>query len=324
MSQVHAERSGRVMTVTLDNPPRNLMTGRMVGELDELTQELEGDRSIGAVVITGAAEGVFITHFDVDEIVRGANATPQVSSRQAGAGLKAVGALARLPGGREAMGRTPAAGLLELQRIHDLFLRMNRLDKTFIAAINGVAMGGGCELALACDVRIMADGDGRIGLPETTLGLIPGAGGTQRLTRALGTSRALEMMLEGRLLEPREAEAVGLVHRVMPADRLLDEARDTAERLARRSPESVGALKRAVYEGGSRPFGEGLHIERAGFMAAASTPGSIRAMETYVREDQSRADAAPADLPQLFDRWREGTAVDMTDGGQPASTRTRP
>jgi enoyl-CoA hydratase/carnithine racemase len=315
MPQVHVERSGRVMTVTLDNPPRNLMTGRMVGELDQLTRELEGDRSIGAVVLTGAADGVFITHFDVDEIVRGSGATPQVSSRQAGASLRAVGAMARIPGVRGAMGRTPAAGLLALQQIHELFLRMNRLDKTFIAAINGVAMGGGCELTLACDVRIMADGDGRIGLPEVTVGILAGGGGTQRLTRALGPSRALEMMLEGRLLTPREAEAVGMVHRVVPPDRLLYEARDTAERLARRSPIAVGAIKRAVYEGGSRPLGEGLHIEQAGFMAAASSPAAIRAMETYVREDQSRADTAPAELPHLFDRWREGTAVDMTDGG---------
>jgi enoyl-CoA hydratase/carnithine racemase len=314
MQQVHAERSGRVMTVKLDNPPRNFMTGQMVGELDQLTRDLEGDRSIGAVVLTGAAEGVFITHYDVDEIARGSQATPQVSSRQAGAGLRAVGAVARIPGGREAIERTPAAGLLALRSIQELFLHMNHLDKVFVAAINGVAMGGGCELSLACDVRIMAEGDGRIGLPETTLGLIPGAGGTQRLTRALGASRALEMMLEGRLLAPRDAEAVGLVHRVVPADRLLDEAVDTAERLARRSPESVAALKRAVYEGGSRSLPEGLHIEQAGFMAAASTPAAIRAMETYVREDQSREDTTPADLPHLFDRWREGTAVDMIEG----------
>jgi enoyl-CoA hydratase/carnithine racemase len=314
MPQVRRERSGRVLTVTLDNPPRNFMTGQMVGELDELTRELEGDRSIGAVVLTSPADGIFITHYDVDEIARGSEATPQVSSRQAGAGLRAVGAVARLPGGRDVVERTPAAGLLALRRIHELFLRMNRLDKVFIAAINGVAMGGGCELSLACDVRIMAEGDGRIGLPEMTLGIIPGAGGTQRLTRALGTSRALEMMLEGRLLDPGQAEAVGLVHRVVPPDRLLDEANETAERLARRSPQAVGALKRAVYEGGSRSFAEGLHIERAGFMAAASTPTAIRAMETYVREDQSRTDATPADLPHLFDRWREGTAVDLTGG----------
>jgi enoyl-CoA hydratase len=314
MPLLHAEQSGRVMTVTLDNPPRNFMTGRMVAELDELMSDLDGDRSVGAVVLTGAADGVFITHYDVDEIARGADATPRVSSRQAGAGLRAVGAMARLPRAPDVIERTPAAGLLALRRIHELFLRMNRLDKPVIAAINGVAMGGGCEIALACDVRIMAEGHGRIGLPEMTLGIIPGAGGTQRLTRALGTSRALEMMLEGRLLEPREAEAVGLVHRVVPADRLLDEATETAKRLARRSPEAVAALKRAVYEGGSRPFGEGLHIERTGFMATASTPAAIRAMQTYVREDQNREDATPADLPHLFDRWREGTAVDMTGG----------
>ena len=173
--------------------------------------------------------------------------------------------------------------MVALRDIHELFLRMNRLDKVFIAAINGLALGGGCELALACDVRIMARGDHRIGLPEITLGIIPGAGGTQRLTRLLGAGRALEMMLEARVLTPQEAEAVGLVHRTTEPERLLGEALSTAERLARRSPASVAALKRAVYEGASRPLEEGLHIERAGFMASASTEAARKAMAGLCR-----------------------------------------
>ena len=108
-------------------------------------------------------------------------------------------------------------------------------------------MGGGCELALACDLRYMtADPDARIGLPEMTVGLIPGGGGTERLGRIIGMGRAVEMILEGRVLAPREAEEIGLVHRVVPPDALLDEARATAERLARRAPATVAALKRAV------------------------------------------------------------------------------
>jgi enoyl-CoA hydratase/carnithine racemase len=188
---------------------------------------------------------------------------------------------------------------------------MNRLDKVFIAAINGLALGGGCELALACDVRLMATGDHRIGLPEITLGIIPGAGGTQRLARTIGSSRALEMMLEGRALTPDEARDAGLVHRTVGADDLLDEAIATAERLARRSPVAVAGLKRAVYEGSSRSLEDGLHIERAEFLAAASTPAARRAMTSYSEEVERLGDVAPWQAEDAMARWQDGTAVDM-------------
>jgi enoyl-CoA hydratase/carnithine racemase len=156
----------------------------------------------------------------------------------------------------------------------------------------------------------MAAGDHVIGLPEMTLGIIPGAGGTQRLTRALGTSRALEMMLEGRPLSPDEASAVGLVHRTVPGAELADEARAVAERLARRSPLAVQALKRAVYEGASQSLSDGLHIERSGFLAAASTPAARRAMEVYADEVE-RLGEAPWSADEALRRWREGTAADL-------------
>jgi enoyl-CoA hydratase len=309
---VHTEQTGRVLVVRLDNPPRNFMTTAMVGELDELTRALEANDSVGSVVITGAMEDVFITHFDVKEIARasdGIRAT--VSSAQAGGSLRAVGAMERVPGARSMIARTPMAGVLALRQIHELFLRMNRLDKVFIAAINGLALGGGCELALACDVRIMATGDHRIGLPETTLGIIPGGGGTQRLSRVLGPGRALEMMLEGRALTPKEAEEAGLVHRTAKPDVLFAEAFATADRLSRRSPVSVGALKRAVYEGSSRSLSEGLHIERAGFLAASSTEAARRAMRAYADEVERMGDIAPWQAESTLERWQEGTAVDL-------------
>src|SRR6185369_1675318 len=127
---VHADQSGRVLTVRLDNPPRNFMNMRMVGELEQLVHDLEGDRSIGAVVITGAVEGVFITHFDVNEIRRSSErVAASVSSAQAGGTLRAVGAVQRIPGARSIVGRSPVGGLSALLQIHELFLRMNRLDK---------------------------------------------------------------------------------------------------------------------------------------------------------------------------------------------------
>jgi enoyl-CoA hydratase len=276
MSTVRTERDGRVLTVTLDNPPRNFMNGRMVGELDALTKELEADDSIGAVVITGAPEEIFITHFDVAEIAAGAKAGTEATE----------------------------AGL---DLIHGLFLRMNRMDKVFVAAVNGVALGAGCELALACDLRLMAEGEQhRIGLPELSVGIIPGAGGTQRMSRALGPSRALEFMLEAEPLTPQQAVELGLVHRTVAGDELLQVAHATAERLARRSPVTVGALKRAVYFGGTASLERGLEFEREGFLAAARSPAAARAMRAYVEQGPALADNT------AILAWREGTAVDLT------------
>ncbi|HEX2435366.1 MAG TPA: enoyl-CoA hydratase/isomerase family protein [Solirubrobacterales bacterium] len=311
MSTITTSRDGRVLTVRVDNPPHNFMNRHMVAELDELTRGLEDDRSIGAVVITGGSEDRFITHYDVAEILAGTEAVGmQVSSAAASATLQAVRGMSRLPGGESAVKRTPAAGLLELHGIHDLFNRIGRLDKVFIAAINGPALGGGCELSLACDLRYIASAGGPIGLPELTLGFNPGAGGTQRLTHLIGPGAALEMILEARALTPDEALEVGLVNRVVPPGDLLTEATATAERMARRAPISVAAAKRAVREGATLPLAAGLAIERKWFLACGSKPASHRAMRAYV--DQVEREGAPWSNPEMLEPWREGTVVDLT------------
>jgi enoyl-CoA hydratase/carnithine racemase len=172
MSIVRTERDGRVLTVTLDNPPRNLMNRRMVGELDALTRELEADDSIGAVVMTGAPDDVFVSHFDVAEILAGAEA------------------------GREAT----EAGL---ELIHGLFLRMNRMDKVFVAAVNGLALGSGCELALACDLRVAA-ASAIFGLPEVRVG-VPSVIQAALLPPLIGPGRAAEMLLLGTSVSAAQA-----------------------------------------------------------------------------------------------------------------------
>jgi enoyl-CoA hydratase len=311
VSTITADRDGRTMTVRIENPPHNFMNRVMVAELDELTHSLESDPSIGAVVITGGVEGRFITHYDVAEIVAGTETVGmEVSSGVAGTALRAVRGAARIPGAQGALGRTPAAGMVELHTIHDLFLRIGRLDKVFIAAINGPALGGGCELALACDLRYMARDAGVIGLPEMTLGFNPGAGGTQRLTDLLGPGRALEMILEAEALEPREALEAGIVHRVVREKDLFAEASATAARLARRAPISIAGAKRAVREGSRRSLLDGLAIERKWFLAAASRPASQRAMRAYV--ERVEAGGAPWSDDDALRPWREGTVVDLT------------
>jgi enoyl-CoA hydratase len=310
---VTTEQSGRVLTVRLHNPPHNFMTGGMVAELDELTRSLEDDNSVGAVVLTGDHPEAFITHYDVAEILAASEQFGRpVPPAVAGGALRTTGAIARIPGARGALRRSPAAGLVELRRLHDLFTRMNLMDKVFIAAINGVATGGGCELTLACDVRIISEDGGPIGLPEMTVAFNPGGGGTQRMTRLLGAGRALEMMLEGRLLEPAAAVEVGLVHRAVAASELMAEATATAERLSRRAPGSIAALKRAVYEGGSKSMSEGLHIERAGFLANTATPAALRAMRTYVEELEKRG-GPPFAQDEEIARWQDGSVVDLID-----------
>jgi enoyl-CoA hydratase len=310
-STLRIERDGRVMTVRVDNPPHNFMNRGMVAELIDLTDSLEGDRSVGAVVITGAPDDLFITHYDVEEILAGSEEMDmEVAPSIAGATLRAVGGLARLPAGRTAVGRSPAKGVLELLAFHNLFVRWNRMDKVFIAAINGPAMGGGCELSLACDLRYMSADALCIGQPEMAVGFPPGGGGTQRLTRTVGTGRALELILEATALTPDEAREIGLVNAVHSADELLPAATATAARLARRAPESIAGAKRAVLEGSRHSLPEGLAFERKWFLSTASRPAARRAMRAYVDEVASAGSPPFAD-PERLRPWQEGTAVDL-------------
>jgi enoyl-CoA hydratase/carnithine racemase len=315
MSMLQTERRGRVLVVNIDNPPHNFMTAEMVRELSELVASLDGDPAVGAVVITGKPEDLYITHYDVGEILAsveraGIAAPPWLTAIV----LRLSGAIRRVPGLRSVAARSPLGAVFELYAIHDLFLAMNRSDKVFIAAINGPATGGGCELSLACDLRFMADAAIAIGLPEMTIDFNPGAGGTQRLPRLIGTGRALEMMLEGRTLAPREALEAGLVQAVVPRDEVTDAAIQAGERLARRSPVAVRALKRAVYEGGSRPLERGLAKERKWFMVSSATESSKRKMAAMTQQVSAEGRSPWAD-EETIHAWQEGTAADGEPGG---------
>jgi enoyl-CoA hydratase len=308
-STFETERNGRVLVVRIDHPPHNFMTAEMVRELSDLLGSLRRDRSVGAVVITGKPESLYITHYDVGEILAsveraGIAAPPWLTAIV----LKVAGAVRRVPALRALGERTPLAAVFELYRIHDLFLSMNRSDKVFIAAINGPATGGGCETSLACDVRVMADADIAIGLPEMTLDFNPGAGGTQRLPRAIGTGRAMAMMLEGRTLSPREALDHGLVQAVVPHDQVEEAAVRVGDRLARRSPEAIRSLKRAVYEGGSRPLQHGLAVERKWFMVSSATESSKKKMAAMSRQVEADGES-PWVTAEALEPWQEGTAA---------------
>ena len=199
-----------------------------------------------------------------------------------------------------------------LLRWNELFVRMNASDKVFIAAINGMSIGAGLILALGCDLRFIADGDQALGLIEVNIGFMAAAGGTQRLVRTVGVGRAIELLLEGRVLSGREAWELGLVHEVLPSEQLLDHARSVAERMARRSPIATREVKRAVYDAGSRPLPEGLRMEGASMMLTLPTGASIRSLEAYNEQIGSFAAASDAQIVAAWQELHDGTLVDMT------------
>ncbi|HEX8105833.1 MAG TPA: enoyl-CoA hydratase/isomerase family protein [Solirubrobacteraceae bacterium] len=304
MGEVRIEQRERVLLATLDNPPHGLLDGPMVDRLDELVTRAEADDGIGAVVLTGGHPDRFVAHYDVRELLESARVSPTVGPRAASASLRAVGALRRVAPLEAALARTPAAGLVALERFHAVLLRMNRCGAVFVAAVNGAAMGGGCELALACDFRLIAAGGRRLGQPEILFGFPPGGGGTQRLPRMLGTARALKLILDGGPIGPDEARELGLVDEVVEDGALVERAVAYAARLARRPKAGVGAAKRAVYDGGSQSFAGGLHVERAEFAAALGSEDALAAMEAYVG-----AQDATGELPG-YDEARLQRALD--------------
>jgi enoyl-CoA hydratase/carnithine racemase len=157
---------------------------------------------------------------------------------------------------------TQAQRVMTVVHAHEVLLKMQHTPKIFVAAIGGHALGGGLEIALACDLRFAAEGDYRIGLPEVSLGLLPGNGGTQRLTRLIGRTRALDMMVNNIQVEPRRALELGIVDRVVPADRLVEEALEYVAKLAAGPTLAIGNIKTAAGIGVDLPLDGGLALER--------------------------------------------------------------
>jgi enoyl-CoA hydratase/carnithine racemase len=308
-TQVKVKRDGRVIVATLDNPPHGLMTPTMVAELDALSLEAAADDGIGAVVLTGAHPERFLAHYDVEALLAGAEDSPQLSPRQARAIGGVVSGLERVPAVGTALANSPAAGMVDLHAFHATLSRLGASGAVWIAAINGAAMGGGCELSLACDLRLISAG-GILGQPEILLGFPPGGGGTQRLSRLIGRARALEIILEGRPVEAEEALEIGMVHRVVEPDELLAVAVATAERLARRPKAAVAGCKRAVLEGGSLPLAAGLRMEQSEFLATLGSDPARRAMAAYV-EHIERTGEIPAYDRDARERLLDGSFVDM-------------
>ena len=226
-----------VAVVTVNRPKvLNALNGATIDELDACIAELATDSDTRAIVITGAGDRSFIAGADISE-------------------------LARL---------TPSAAHDVARRGQAFCDRLERARKPVVAAINGFAFGGGCELAMACTVRIAAE-TAKLGQPEVALGLLPGFGGTQRLPRLVGPGRALELLLTGEPIDAQEAWRLGLVNRVVPADRVQAESLTFAKALAAKAPVAVGYILDAVRDGMQMTLAEGCAHEASLFGLVAST-----------------------------------------------------
>ena len=254
MGQIIIERRGAVAIVTLTNPPEGYMDSATVAELDAATLELEGDSAVRAVVITGGLPGVFVRHYSVHEL--GA-----LSVQLRAQDLKV----------------DPSSTIPE-RALDQVFHRIETMNKPVIAAVNGTAMGGGFELTLACDIRIAEDGPYSLGLPEVNIGILPGAGGTQKLSRLVGVARALEMTLRGRTVSPQEALRLGIVHEVSPAGEVLARALAIAEELAHKAPLAIAHIKRLVRSSIETPLSQGLALERTLFLDLLVSDDALRLM----------------------------------------------
>ncbi len=249
MGLVTVTRRGGAAVMTYANPPFGTMTAAGSQEMLEAFRPLAADPAVRCIVITGGLPDIFIRHYDVGELsvaseaMDGAPPAPPPRSAQ--------------PGGR------PRQGFLAL--VDEIF----EADKPVIAAINGLCMGGGFELALACDLRIASPAAEAIGLPETRVGIFPGGGGTQRLPRVVGEAKALEIILRGLTFNGADALAIGLVHET--ASDSLARAMEIAAEFESRGAEGIAHAKRLTRAALDRPIWEGLADERASFQAVMAT-----------------------------------------------------
>lgn len=308
------EQDGRVLTARFSNPPLHFLNTAFVRDLDRLTSAVDQDATVGAVVLTGGVEGRFLTHADPREFGAFQKVPlPRLPMRVMEFVWPLLNLLLGFPGLvplLDRLGGNAGKGLAMGHRWKRATLRMNRSRAVYIAAINGPVLEGGQEILLACDLRYAADAAHlRMGQLEMLVGVIPGGGGTTRLLHMLGTARALEHILEGAPLTAAEALALGLVHRVVPAQQLLAQAQATAARLARRSPMAVAAAKRCVYFGAHRALSSAFDLEFAGFLATGFSRAAGRALQPFL-DDLERL----GDTPELADPkpWVEGTRVDLT------------
>jgi enoyl-CoA hydratase len=244
------ERDGRVACLTINRPAvLNALNTPTLDELRRAVLDLKQDDEIGAIVLTGSGNRAFVAGADINELAR----------------------------------QSPVSGREHALAGQHVFDVIENLGKPVVAAINGFALGGGCELAMACTLRIAAE-SAQLGQPEINLGIIPGYGGTQRLSRLVGKGRALELMLTGAPISAAEAERIGLVNRVVPAADLMNEARKLAAALAAQPPIAVRYILNAAHKGLEMPFAEACTFEATLFGLVAATEDMREGTQAFLEK----------------------------------------
>ena len=302
------EDRGAVLTVRVDGGQHSLFGLDIANELEELVDRVDRDPSVHAVVFTGARPGRFVSHADVRWLQEEGAAVPELSRRGASAALRLARGVDRARVPEPVVQRTPLRGVAQLDRLHATFLRMNASGVIFVAALNGSALGLGAEFAWACDLRVMADGEFFIGQPEILLGINPGGGGTQRLTRLIGTHRSLIAILEGKPFTPAQALANGAVDEVVAPDDVVTRATELAGHFGKRTKGAVAAVKRSVYFGGSMSLPEGLHVERTEFLQTDQSVAGQELMLDYLAATETTG-ALPLYQPDTYAQALESGRV---------------
>ena len=246
------EQRGRVGLVTLNRPKQlNALNDRLMDELGDALRGFDADAAIGAIVVTGSAKA-FAAGADIG-----------------------------------AMAQWTYMDVYASEYITRNWETIRSIRKPVIAAVGGFALGGGCELAMMCDIVIAAQ-DARFGQPEIKLGIIPGAGGTQRLPRAIGKAKAMDMILTGRMMNAEEAERAGLVSRIVPSESLVDETVAIAATICEFSLPSVMMAKEAVNRAYESTLAEGVHFERRLFHSLFATEDQKIGMQAFVDKQKAQ------------------------------------
>jgi enoyl-CoA hydratase len=244
---------GNVATITINNPPRNIITLPLMNELEKTIDALSENVAVKAVVLTGNGS-VFIAGADIHEILAIPNAVE---------------------------------GEKLSKRGHVLFNKIEWMRTPVIAAINGFCLGGGLELALACHIRIAGDRS-RMGLPEIGLGIMPGFGGTQRLPQLVGTAKAMELILTGDIISAEEGKAIGLVNRVVPETEVLKEAQGLAKKISTKGRMAISGAMRAISEESIIRISAGLSLEAEIFGTLCETADMKEGLTAFVEKRQPK------------------------------------
>jgi enoyl-CoA hydratase/carnithine racemase len=241
---------GAVGYLTLDKPPANSYDRAFMEELSSAVDAAAADSAVKAVIVRSASKKFFC----------------------AGADIKAF------------MANDTAANMAMIELGHEVLAHSATIPKVFIAQLEGHALGGGLEIALACDLRFGARGTYKLGVPEVTLGILPGNGGTQRLPRIIGVPKALDLMVTGRAISPGEAHNLGILNRLFPATETADKTLEYAEKLAHGATAAIGEIKLTTYAGSEMPIADALARERAGIERLFGTADAKEGLSAFAEK----------------------------------------